>query len=122
MDAFVTAVLDRDVDAMADLLADDVVFRSPVVFRPYQGKAAVLQILTAVMQVFGEFRYTRRMSDGAGSHALVFESSVGDRAVHGCDFVTTDVHGRIAELDVMVRPLSGAHALAEAMARQLEQS
>lgn len=119
MDAFAAAVLDRDLDAMAGLLADDVVFRSPVVFRPYRGKDAVLTILGAVMQVFGEFRYTARLRDDEGRHALVFETWVGEKSVHGCDFLTVDADGRIVEFDVMVRPLSGAHALAEAMAQRL---
>lgn len=103
------------------LLSEDVVFRSPVVFKPYRGRDAVGMLLFAVSRVFEDFRYLREIGDPAGSdHALVFETRVGDKRIEGCDFVHTREDGSIDELVVMVRPLSGALALAEAMKAQLE--
>jgi hypothetical protein len=121
MHAFRTAVESSDHDAVVALLAEDVVFRSPIVFQPYRGRDALAAILLAASRVFEDFRYEREISaDGAPDHALVFKARVGDREVHGCDFLHTDENGLIDELSVMVRPLSGALALAEAMKLQLE--
>jgi limonene-1,2-epoxide hydrolase len=120
MHPFGAALEARDIDAAVALLADDVVFRSPVVFKPYHGREAVEPILRAVSQVFEDFRYVRELaSEGAADHALVFQARVGDRQIEGSDFLHVDDHGLIAELTVMVRPLSATLALAEAMKAQL---
>ena len=106
---------------MLALLADDVVFHSPIVFKPYRGRDAVAPILFAVSRVFEDFRYVAEIgADDARDHALVFKARVGDRELHGCDFLHTDDDGQIDEFSVMVRPLSAAVALAEAMKAQLE--
>jgi ketosteroid isomerase-like protein len=121
MRAFRTAVEAGDLDAAVALLADDVVFRSPVVFRPYRGRDAVRELLTAVSRVFEDFSYVREIgAPNASDHALVFRARVGDRQIEGCDFLHLDENGSIDEFVVMVRPLSGALALAEAMKAQLE--
>ena len=116
--AFADAVQAEDFEAAVALLADDVVFRSPVVFSPYAGREAVGALLRAVSRVFEDFRYTRMLGDER-DHALVFEARVGERQIEGCDFIRTGEDGRISEFVVMVRPLSGALALAEAMRAQL---
>ena len=120
MHPFRAAIEARDLDAVTALLADDVAFRSPVVFKPYSGREAVSMILAAVAEVFEEFSYTREIGGpDARDHALVFEARIGDRQLEGCDFVHLDENGQIDELVVMVRPLSGAHALRDAMSAQL---
>jgi hypothetical protein len=121
MHPFRAAVEAQDMDAAVALLADDVVFRSPVVFKPYAGRDAVAMILHAVSRVFEDFRYEREIgAPDAADHALVFRARVGEREVEGCDFVHTREDGRIDELVVMLRPMSGVHAVAEAMKAQLE--
>jgi hypothetical protein len=118
---FRSAVEARDPDAMAATLADDVVFRSPVAFKPYPGKAIVAAILRGVLRVFEDFRYVRELTGTDGrDHALVFEARIGDVTVEGCDFLHVDENGLIDELTVMVRPLSAAQTLAAAMADQFE--
>lgn len=102
------------------LLADDVVFTSPVVFKPYPGKAITAAILRGVSRVFTDFEYVREIADGR-DHALVFKAKVGDKVIHGCDFLHMDEDGRIDDLMVMVRPLSAALALSEAMGAQFEE-
>ncbi|MEU6139818.1 nuclear transport factor 2 family protein [Streptomyces sp. NPDC047081] len=122
MRAFREAVEVGDMDAVEALLAEDVVFTSPVVFKPYPGKAITAAILRAVSQVFEDFRYDREFAGGDGrDHALVFTARVGDRTLTGCDFIHLDESGLIDELMVMVRPLSGAQALAEAMGARFEE-
>jgi hypothetical protein len=121
MHAFRVAIEAQDVEAALALLAEDVVFRSPVVFKPYQGREAVAPLLRAVSRVFEDFRYEREIGGpGARDHALVFSARIGDRELEGCDFLHTDERGEIDDFGVMVRPLSGALALAEAMKAELE--
>jgi hypothetical protein len=117
---FRRAIEARDLDAAVALMSEDVVFRSPAVFKPYHGPEAVRRLLEAVMAVFEDFRYVREIgADDARDHALVFETRVGDKQIEGCDFIQLDDNGRIAEFTVMVRPMSGMLALAEAMKVQL---
>ena len=89
-------------------------------FKPYQGREAVGPLLQAVVRVFEDFRYDREIgSPGDANRALVFRARVGDREMEGCDFLHFDENGRIDEFFVMVRPLSAAMKLAEAMQREL---
>ncbi|MEU0533299.1 nuclear transport factor 2 family protein [Amycolatopsis tolypomycina] len=121
MDSFRKAVEARDPEAMAATLAENVVFRSPVAFKPYPGKPITAAILRGVLRVFEDFRYVRELSGGEGrDHALVFQARIGDVRVEGCDFLHLDEDGLIDEFTVMVRPLSAAQALAEAMAAQFD--
>ncbi|MCB0915277.1 MAG: nuclear transport factor 2 family protein [Actinobacteria bacterium] len=116
MEAFRQAVENRDLQGMIDCLAPDVVFTSPVAFSSYPGKLATSLILETVMGVFTDFRYVRQIdSEDGRDHALIFEAKVGDRQLTGCDFLRLDDQGLISEFMVMVRPLSGANALAAAM-------
>jgi ketosteroid isomerase-like protein len=122
MRAFREAVEAQDMDAVEALLAEDVVFTSPVVFKPYPGKAITAAILHGVARVFEDFRYEREIGDPDGSDsARVFAARVGDRELTGCDFIHVNEEGLIDELTVMVRPLSGAQALQAAMGAQFEQ-
>ncbi|ELS50693.1 nuclear transport factor 2 family protein [Streptomyces viridochromogenes] len=121
MRAFREAVEAGDFDAVEALLAEDVVFTSPAVFKPYPGKAITAAILRGVVRVFEDFRYVREIGDPAGrEHALVFTARVGDREITGCDFLRVNEEGLIDDFMVMVRPLSGAQALAEAMGAQFD--
>ena len=114
--AFRSAVESGDVDGVLALVSPDVVFNSPVVYRPYQGREVLGVILRAVMGVFKEFRYEREIgAEGAADHALLFRARVGDRELHGCDFLHFGRDGLIEGLTVMVRPRSAALALAVAM-------
>ncbi|MDT5127397.1 MAG: hypothetical protein QOH54_3041 [Mycobacterium sp.] len=121
MHPFRRAVEARDEAAIAALLADDVVFTSPVAFTPYPGKPLTEAILRGVMRVFEDFRYVREIADGNGrDHALIFETTVAGKRITGCDFLHTNDEGLIDDFMVMVRPLSGAQALAQAMGAQFE--
>ncbi|WNG85460.1 nuclear transport factor 2 family protein [Mycobacterium sp. ITM-2016-00317] len=121
MHAFRKAVEARDEAAIEALLADDVVFTSPVAFKPHPGKPITAAILRGVMRVFEDFRYIREITDTNGrDHALVFEATVAGKAVTGCDFLHVNDDGLIDDFMVMVRPLSGATALADAMGAQFD--
>lgn len=117
--AFRTAVESGDFEAAVALLADDVVFRSPAVFKPYTGKETVATILRTVSQVFEDLHYTDELT-ADGVHALIFEAHIGDRQLQGLDLIRDDGDGRIGELTVMVRPASGLMALGERMGPALQ--
>ena len=118
---FRKAVEEHDEAAIAALLADNVAFTSPVAFKPYVGKAITAAILRGVLRVFEDFRYVREIHDSNGrDHAFVFEATVSGKKVNGCDFLHFDDEGLIDDFVVMVRPLSGATALSEAMGAQFD--
>lgn len=122
MHPFRAAVEARDTAAIEAMLADDVVFTSPVAFKPYPGKAITAAILRGVLRVFEDFQYVREIAGADGrDHALVFTATVNGKQINGCDFLHFDEDGRIDDFMVMVRPLSGAQALSEAMAAQFAQ-
>jgi hypothetical protein len=114
VNTFRTAIEARDLVAMIDSLAADVVFNSPVAFKPFEGREAVGKVLEAVFNTFEDFRYTDEL-DGDGVHALVFRARVGDKQVEGIDLLRLNDDGQIADFTVLVRPASGLMALAEAM-------
>ena len=121
MHPFRKAVEAGDVEAATALLADDVVFTSPVAFKPYAGKPITSAILHAVFEVFEDFRYVREIgAEDARDHALVFEATVDGKALTGCDFIHLDDDGLIDDFMVMVRPLSAATALAEQMGARFD--
>ena len=119
-DRFRAAAEAKDFSAIEEIFSEEVVFRSPVVFKPYEGRDAVAMILAAVVQVFEDFRYTDQVETGEKA-ALAFSARVGDRELDGIDFLGFTDDGRVKELTVFVRPLSGINALAEAMQRKLEE-
>ena len=118
-DAFRAAAEAKDFAAAQDVFTEDVVFRSPVVFKPYEGREATMGILNAVVQVFEDFRYVEQVETG-DTATLMFEANVGDKSLQGIDILRFDADGRVRELIVMVRPMSGMHALAERMREMLE--
>jgi hypothetical protein len=116
--AFRAAIEADDHDAALATLADDVVFRSPAVHKPYEGKETVEGILRLVATVFENFRYTNEWRDGRTT-ILFFEANVGDRELQGVDILEENDAGGIAVFTVMIRPLSGLQAVAGAMTARL---
>ena len=119
-DRFRAAAESKDFSAIDDLFTEDVVFRSPVVFKPYEGREAIALLLGAVAQVFEDFRYTDHL-ETEDSAALFFSARAGERELDGIDYLHFDSDGRIDRMAVYVRPMSGVRALAEAMKAKLEE-
>jgi len=115
------AVAANDLDGMAAMFAEDAIFRSPAVFKPYQGRAIIQGILGLVMQVFGPLTYTNVWSNDRGGVVMQFATTVPgpDKRleIEGVDIFQLDETGQIAELRVMIRPLRGLQAVAAAMER-----
>jgi SnoaL-like domain len=120
-DRFRAAAESKDFSAIDELFSKDVTFRSPVVFKPYEGREAVAMILGAVVQVFEDFRYTDQVETGDAA-ALAFSARIGDRELDGIDFLHFNDEGSVDRLAVYVRPMSGVNALAEAMQRKLAEA
>ena len=121
MHPFRAVIEARDPEAAAAVLAEGVVFRSPIVFEPYVGRRVAAAVLSAVARVLEDFAYETELASADGrDHALTFRARVGDKEIQGCDFLRHGTDGLVDELTVMVRPLSAALALRERMAAQLE--
>ena len=123
-DRFVNAVHAFDPEAMRECLAEDITFWSPVSFKPYEGRELVGTILVeGPFKIFRDFEYVHRVEDtDARVATLIFRATVnGGRAVDGLDLLTFDEDGLVSELTVMLRPLSGVNAMAEAMGRRFEE-
>lgn len=110
----------KDAVGLKSLLHNNVVFRSPVVFKPYQGKDAAFLLLSNVLTVFEDFRYDRQFVDHEKrSCVLEFSAKIGKTSIHGVDIIEFDQDSKIVRFDVLVRPYSGATALKEAMGAKL---
>ncbi len=117
-DAFKQAAESKDFSKVEELFSPHVVFRSPAVFKPYTGLDALRVLLGAVAETFEDFRYLDQVETG-DTAVLVFEARVGDRQLNGVDVLSFGGDGLIAEMMVMIRPLSGLQALVEEMGRRL---
>ncbi|ATY10040.1 nuclear transport factor 2 family protein [Amycolatopsis sp. AA4] len=118
--AFEEAAVAGDLPALERLLADDVVLHSPVMPKPYQGRAAVMGLLTALSIALDEIRYPYPpMSDESGAaqrHALRFTASVDGKTVHGMDVLTVH-NGLVREITVYARPMPALMSLARAVGK-----
>ena len=116
-------VKSRDLDLLDQLLADDVVFESPVVHTPQVGRAIARAYLTAALQVLNspEFRYIRRWL-GEQSAVLEFETRLAGLTINGVDIINWNSEDRINHFKVMIRPLKAINAVHQAMGQQLAAS
>jgi predicted aconitase len=109
-----------DSAALEALLADDVVFQSPVVHAPQRGKAITLKYLSAAIDVLGgeAFRYAEEWS-GETSAVLEFVTMVEGVEINGVDIIGWNADGKIDRFKVMVRPLKAINTLHQAMGAKL---
>ena len=110
----------RDVRGLDALLADDVVFHSPVMYTPQAGKAITRRYLAAALQVFGNasFRYVREVA-GSRDAVLEFQVEIDGVSVNGVDLIQWDDAGRIVDFKVMIRPLKAISLVQQKMAALL---
>lgn len=116
-----TLVRSRDMQALHDLLADEVVFHSPVVHTPQRGKAITTAYLTGALHVLNNasFRYEREVV-GPNDAVLEFFTEVDGIVINGVDLIRWDEGGQIVDFKVMVRPLKAINVLHQKMAEMLE--
>ena len=113
----------RDMSILNELLADDIVFRSPVAFNPYPGKPVVFFILSNVIQIFENFTYHREFYTEDGLNVVLeFSANIGDKKLKGIDMIRFNEEGQMVDFEVMIRPKSGIEALATLMGQRMAQA
>ena len=122
-DRFRAAVERGDIESARDLFAEDARFRSPVLFKPYEGREQVLKVLRAAERVLAQgrnFRYLHQLEDPHDGVAMLeFAAEVDGRQVEGIDKLTFNEQGLITELKVMLRPASALQVVGARMAQEL---
>jgi len=108
----------KDLDLMTETLREDVVLHSPILFRGFEGREVVAQVLTHVAATLEDLTYTDELV-GEGTVALRFKARVEDRELEGIDFLELDDEGRVKELTVFMRPMSALTRFNERMAERL---
>ncbi len=111
----------REPALLAELLAEDATFHSPIVHRPQQGRDLTMLYLTGAMHVLANdsFRYVREVV-GDTDAVLEFVAEVDGIHVNGVDMISWDSRGRITDFKVMLRPLKAIHLVQERMAGLLQ--
>ena len=114
-------VSEQDTQVLSEALADEVLFRSPFLWKPKEGKAMAMLYLSSAVRVLEDFTYHRQF---VGDNAVVLEFSarIGALSVKGVDIIQFNEEGQITDFEVMVRPANGLQALGAAMAQQLASS
>jgi len=124
-DRFRAAVEQGNLDRAPELFHEHAVFRSPILFKPYEGRDQVLKVLRAAEQVLaigGSFRYLHQLEDPEDRVAILeFATEVDGKQVEGIDKLPFDAGGRIPELKVLIRPASALQLVGAKMAEQFEQ-
>jgi hypothetical protein len=118
-DRFKLGVEAGNLDRMLSAFAEDAVLHSPITFKPFEGRAAIGQLLAVLLEVFQEFRYTDELTSADGTKALIFRTRVGDRQAEGLDLIRFDDSGLIRDFTVMIRPRSAVEALLHAVGSRL---
>ena len=108
----------RNPEILDEILADEVRFHSPFVWKPKAGKAITIRILTTVVTVFEDFKYVREIADEKNV-ALEFEARIGELTLRGVDLIEVDADGKIVDFEVMVRPANALQALGMEMTKRL---
>lgn len=114
-------VASRDVKGLGALLADGVVFHSPVVHTPQVGKAITTQYLSAAFHVFFNetFKYVREVTDKHNA-VLEFQVEIDGIAVNGVDMLKWNDEGQLIEFKVLIRPLKAINLIHQKMAAMLQ--
>jgi hypothetical protein len=119
---FRAAVERGTIDQVLDLFSEDAVFRSPVLYKPYEGRDQVLKVLRAaehVLGIGGTFRYVHQLEDLTDRVAMLeFATEIDGRQIEGIDKLTFDEDGLITELKVLIRPASALELVGTRMAEE----
>ena len=108
----------KDLELLTETLREDVELHSPVLFRGFEGRDIVTQVLTHVAATLEDLTYVDELHEG-DTVALRFKARVGDRELEGIDFLELDEEGRVAVLTVFMRPMSALTAFNEQMMERL---
>ena len=105
-------------EILHEMLAENVQFHSPFVWKPKFGKTITTHILMTVTQVFENFRYVREII-GDNDFCLEFEANIGELTLRGVDLIKLNADGEIIDFEVMVRPANALQILGMEMSKRL---
>ena len=110
-----------DLKMLEEIIADNAIFSSPVVFKPMKGKEITMMYLHAAGQSFNmqKFKYTKEIHDDMNS-VLEFETYIDDISVNGVDMIEWNEDGKICNFKVMIRPFKAVQKVQEKMIEALE--
>jgi hypothetical protein len=108
----------KDLELLTATLHEDVVLHSPILFRGFEGREIVSQVLTHVAATLEGLTYVDELA-GENTVALRFKANVGDRELEGIDFLELDEDGKVIELTVFMRPMSALTRFNEQMMSRL---
>jgi len=116
---FRVAVEAEQIIDMVEAFAEDAVLHSPVSYKPIEGRQAIQNLLTILLQELQDFRYTDQLESADGNRALIFRAKIGDLELEGLDLLRFDQSDLIADLTVMIRPRSAIEAIRQVVGRRL---
>ena len=114
-------VKNRDYNLLTEILHNDVIFYSPVVYSPQRGKDITLKYLAAASEVFNSsnFQYIKEINN-QNFASLEFTLTIDDTEINGIDLISWDDNGLITEFKVFIRPLQGVNLIHKLMQQMLE--
>lgn len=118
-DSFRRGVELHQIDTMVEAFAENAVLHSPVSFKPTEGRAAIRSLLSILLEVLQDFRYTDQLEAEEGTRGLIFRARIGDREIEGLDLLRFDGSDKICDFTVMVRPRSAIEALRQEVGSRL---
>lgn len=120
LDKWHQMIMTGDTAVLADLLHEQVIFKSPMAHRPYAGSLAVGLILKTVITIFKDFTYHREFVTADGFEVVLeFSATVDGKALKGIDMIRFDADGKIVDFEVMIRPFNALAALGKEMGERV---
>lgn len=110
----------KNAEMLNEILADDIKFHSPFVWKPKEGKQMTVAIFTTVLEVLEDFKYIREIKDEKNC-MLEFEAKVGDLKLRGVDIIQLDEDGKFIDFEVMIRPANSLQKLGMEMTKRLSE-
>ncbi|WP_439135951.1 nuclear transport factor 2 family protein [Pseudomaricurvus sp.] len=114
-------IFEKDMALLHDLLAEQVEFHSPTVWKPKQGRDITAYILSMVIEIFEDFEYHHEWIDN-NSFALEFSAKIDGKNIKGVDLIHWDDEGQIKHFEVMMRPINGLNLMYEKMTEHLKEA
>lgn len=110
----------RDYNLLKEILSENVIFYSPIIYTPQKGKSITLNYLVAASEVFNSsnFKYTKEIINNKFA-SLEFKLTIDDTEINGIDLISWNEEGLITEFKVFIRPLQGVNLIHKLMQKML---
>ena len=118
---FRQAVATKDISLLREVIAEDASFHSPAFYAPKEGRDMLLLVLHSVVEILEDMNYVKEWVDGQ-ELILEFEASVDGKKLKGIDRIHLNEDGQVIRFEVLMRPLNGLMAVAEAMGKKMQQA